>query len=232
MINRETLTVDGSDMLTLSALPEGAGPHPVYIECCHAPGQDGFTENVLERWAEVGYAAYSHILFHRQGPDAKGREALGILTDEELVRDCEALVAHARTGMGEDAKLTIGGHCMGGRVALLAGASIDGFYAVADFWGGNVMTAKGRDAPTVIDMVGNITCPVIGFFGNDDGNPAPEDVDRLDAELSRHGVTHTFHRYDGAGHAFQNFLNEANYRESQSEDAWGKVITFFGDALA
>ena len=118
------------------------------------------------------------------------------------------------------------------RVALLAGASISGFSAIADFWGGNVMTAKGREAPTVIDMVANITCPVVGFFGNDDGNPSPEDVDRLDAELSKHGIAHSFHRYDGAGHAFQNFLNEANYRESQAEDAWGKVIDFFGEALA
>ena len=96
----------------------------------------------------------------------------------------------------------------------------------------NPPTTKGREAPTVIDMVANITCPVVGFFGNDDGNPSPEDVDRLDAELSKHGIAHSFHRYDGAGHAFQNFLNEANYRESQAEDAWGKVIDFFGEALA
>ena len=92
MITRETLTVDGSYMLVLSALPDGGGPHPVYIECRHAPGLEEFTEKVLERWGEAGYAAYSHTLFHRQGPDAKGRDALAFLTDEELVRDCEALV--------------------------------------------------------------------------------------------------------------------------------------------
>ena len=231
MIARENLSIDGSEMLILSAKPEGAGPHPVYIECCHAPGQDGFTEKVLERMADAGYAAYSHNLFHRQGPDARGREALAFLTDEELIRDCEALVAHARSEAGGVARLTIGGHCMGGRGALLAGASISGFSAIADFWGGNVMTAKGREAPLVIDMVADITCPV-GFFGNDDGNPSPEDVDRLDAELTKHGIAHSFHRYDGAGHAFQNFLSEASYRESQAEDAWGKVIEFFGEALA
>lgn len=233
MINRENLSVDGSEMLVLSALPDGDGPHPVYIECSHAPGLDGFTEKVLERWAENGYAAYAHHVFHRQGPDAAGRDAMGNLTDAEMVRDTEALIVQLG---GRDAcdtgRMVIGGHCMGGRVALLAGASIDGFSAVADFWGGNVMTAKGREAPAVIDMVGNISCPVVGFFGNDDGNPSPEDVDRLDAELTKHGVTHSFHRYDGAGHGFQNFLNEANYRESQSEDAWGKVIAYFGEALA
>jgi hypothetical protein len=49
MIQHEKLVVDGSDMMTISAVPDGDGPHPVYIECCHAPGLDGFTERVLER---------------------------------------------------------------------------------------------------------------------------------------------------------------------------------------
>ena len=76
-------------------------------------------------------------------------------------------------------------------------------------------------------MVANITCPVVGFFGNDDGNPSPEDVDRLDAELSKHGIAHSFHRYDGAGHAFQSFGNAELYRPKVSEDAWTKVLAFF-----
>ncbi len=133
-------------------------------------------------------------------------EAMASLTDEEMVRDTEALIGHLKSVDACDtARMTIGGHCMGGRVALLAGAAIGSFSAIADFRDGNVMTAKGREAPLVIDMVGNITCPVIGFFGNDDDNPSREDVDRLDEELTKHGVAHSFYRYDGAGHAFLYF---------------------------
>jgi carboxymethylenebutenolidase len=232
MVQRETISVDGSDMQVLGALPEGAGPHPVYLECCHAPGQDGFTERVLERFAEAGYAAFSHNLFHRQGPNARGREAMDHLTDEEMVRDTEALIAHVKkSSQCDTARMAVGGHCMGGRVALLAAASIDAFKAVADFWGGNVMTAKGREAPKVIDMVRDIKCPVVGFFGNDDGNPSPADVNRLDKELTEHDIRHSFHRYDGAGHAFQNFLNDASYREGPAEDAWKKVVAFFDETV-
>jgi carboxymethylenebutenolidase len=68
---------------------------------------------------------------------------------------------------------------------------------------------------------------MIGFFGNDDANPSPDDVNKIDAELIRCGVPHDFHRYDGAGHAFQNFTNEKNYREKQAEDAWAKELAFF-----
>ena len=233
MINRETLSVDGSDMLTLSALPAGEGPHPVYLEYFHAPGQDGFTEKVLETWAENGFAAFSHNLFHRQGPGAKGGDALQKVTDEELVRDTEALIAHVgRIGACDTGRMAVGGHCMGGRVAVLAGASIGGFKAIADFWGGGIATAKGREAPTVLDLVKNIDCPVVGFFGNDDQNPSPPDVDQLDAELTAHNIAHDFHRYDGAGHAFQNFLSEDRYREQAAEDAWGKVIAYLKEHVA
>jgi len=71
----------------------------------------------------------------------------------------------------------------------------------------------------------------MGFFGNDDQNPSPADVDDYSAALSAAGVSHTFHRYDGAGHAFQNFPSEDYYNPDASEDAWGKVITFFKESL-
>ena len=232
MIARATLDVDGSDMLTISVIPAGDGPHPVYLECFHAPGQDGFTERVLERMAEDGYAAFSHNLFHRQGPDARGPDALERLSDEEIVRDTERLVAHVRGLARCDAsRMTIGGHCMGGRAALLAAASLGGFRAVADFWGGGVMKGKGRAGAAVIDLVQDLPCPVIGFFGNDDDNPSPADVDRLDEELTAHGIPHEFYRYDGAGHAFQNFLREERYREAAAEDAWRRLIAFFETTL-
>ena len=58
----------------------------------------------------------------------------------------------------------------------------------------------------------SIACPVIGFFGLDDTNPSPADVDTIDAELTRHGKAHEFHRYAGAGHAFLDFANAERYR--------------------
>jgi len=232
MINRQILTVDGSEMQVLSAVPDGSGPHPVYIECLHAPGQDDFTEHVLNRMAENGYAAFSHNLFHRQGPDARGREALPYLIDTEMITDSRELIRQIISSQNCDSnRMVIGGHCMGGRVTLLVAASINRFKGAADFWGGNVMTGKGEGAPKVIDLVKNIKCPVIGFFGNDDGNPSPEDVDQLDQVLTDHGITHQFHRYDGAGHAFQNMFNEANYREGPAEDSWQKVLVFFDNCV-
>lgn len=60
----------------------------------------------------------------------------------------------------------------------------------------------------ILDGVGNIECPVAGFFGNEDGSPSPEDVDELDVAPAADGKDFELHRYDDARHAFQNFANE------------------------
>ena len=44
--------------------------------------------------------------------------------------------------------------------------------------------------------------------------------------LKKLGKNYTFHRYDGAGHAFFNASRVA-YRPEQAADGWAKVFTFF-----
>ena len=92
-------------------------------------------------------------------------------------------------------------------------------------------SAMGQGNSPAIDLASNITCPVIGFFGNEDENPSPKDVDDYSDALSKAGVEHVFHRYDGAGHAFQSFNNKDCYRYKHSEDAWDKVLSFFAEKL-
>ena len=85
----------------------------------------------------------------------------------------------------------------------------------------------GENNPPAIDLAPNIKCPVIGFFGNEDQNPSPEDVNDYSRALTDGEVEHEFHRYDYAGHAFQSFNIEEKYSEDASEDAWTKVLDFF-----
>ena len=82
------------------------------------------------------------------------------------------------------------------------------------------------------DPTEKIACPLIGFFGNDDTNPSPDDVNRIDGELTRVGKPHVFHRYDGAGHAFLNFTNPERHRPVQAADAWAKLLAFLDDQFA
>ena len=71
----------------------------------------------------------------------------------------------------------------------------------------------------------------LGLFGNDDRAPSPEQVNRHEAELKKHGKAHEFHRYDGAGHGFF-YWHRPLYRPEQAMDGWNKIWAFFGKYLA
>ena len=127
------------------------------------------------------------------------------------------------------------GFCSGGRHSMLVGCSApDEFDAVVNCWGGNVVV--GPDKLTekrpvaVIDMTPQLKAPMLGLFGNDDKNPTPADVDRLEEELKKHGKTYEFHRYDDAGHAFFHTGRQA-FRPEQAADGWAKVFDFYDRQL-
>ena len=70
-----------------------------------------------------------------------------------------------------------------------------------------------------------------------DSSPTPAgwdlaDVDRIEAELSRHDKGFELHRYEGAGHAFLNFTNAERHRPAQAQDAWRKLLDFLGRHLS
>jgi carboxymethylenebutenolidase len=131
-------------------------------------------------------------------------------------------------------KVGVFGTCSGGRHAYLAACRIPGFAAVVDCWGGRVtmtaeeLTPKQPVAP--VDYTTDLSCPVIGIFGNDDHSPTPEQVNQLEQALQTHGKPYEFHRYDGAGHGFF-YHDRSNYRQEQAVDGWHKVFAFLDKNL-
>jgi carboxymethylenebutenolidase len=220
-------------MRIYSRAPVDVAEAPGVVVIMHGPGLDKFVEDRVDALARHGYAAAAPDLYHRQPDDAADMMArIGRLRDAEIIADADAAVAHLRA-MKETrvTDLAVLGFCMGGRITyLLAGARPAAWRAAGVFYGGNIMKAWG-DGPTPLDLTKDISAPMIGFFGQEDTNPSPADVDAIDAELSRHGKAHEFHRYEGAGHAFLNFTNAERYRASQAKDAWEKMLAFLGRHL-
>ena len=89
----------------------------------------------------------------------------------------------------------------------------------------------GHDGPSPFDRLKDLKVPVIAFYGNDDPNPSPDDVNKTEEELQRLGVSYEFHRYDGAGHAFQNFTSDESYREGPTKDSWGRTVKFLKEQI-
>ena len=231
MAQWDRIDVDASPMRLYVGMPSLGRAFPAVIVIHPGSGVDKFIEDRVENLAQQGYLAIAPDLYHRQTSAAAGGSddgdmltRIGRLRDPEVISDVNAAVNYARrlkdTQLGD---VGIIGFCMGGRVAYLMAASKPVFKAAAVFYGGNIMKAWGN-GPTPFDLTPYIHCPIAGFFGAEDANPSPADVDRISAQLDKYRKAHEFHRYPDAGHAFANFTNPATYREGPGRDAWDKLI--------
>lgn len=234
MYSATTLDVQGSPMSTLVFNPEGEGPHPALIIAQHLPvahaglEKDPFTIDVGERYAAAGYVCAIPFIFHWWPEDEDVAVKREGFRDDWTVADLEATFGML-AGMDsvDEEKIGILGHCWGGRVAWLAACHIEALAACNLCYGGRVKVPFADGGPAPIELADQIACPVLGIFGNEDGGPSPEDVNDYEQALKSAGVAHEIHRYDGAGHGFQDHTNPERYRKTQSEDAWEKQIAFF-----
>ncbi len=235
MIRFVTVTAGGSPMTLLTAFPDeaGAGPVPALVLMPHRAGIDIFTIDRAERLAAEGIAVAAPDVYHRQPFAVPTQEGKDALDDDELEADIGAALAVLQADARVDAaRIGIMGHCQGGRTALLGLVAFPGaFRAGCIYYGGSVFKRWGGAGPSPFERLAAVTCPVAGFFGNDDRNPSPADVDRLDAEMTRLGIAHAFHRFDGAGHAFQDFTDTRRGREPQGAEAWAATLEFLRGAL-
>jgi carboxymethylenebutenolidase len=220
------MSVDGVPMTMLCSTPSGAGPHPAIIVVHHRDGFDDFTKKVCDDLAAEGFVAVAPDFYHWLPVLEPAREN-PFPTDDEIVKDVNAAVDWLKARDGVDGgRIGILGHCMGGRMSFLGASTNPAIGACVVYYGGNMFKPWGGDHPPPFDKLPGLKGPVIGFFGNDDGNPSPDDVNKIDAELTKLGKAHEFHRYDGAGHAFQNFCNAERYREAATQDSWAKTTAF------
>ena len=233
MYRREIVDVQGNPMPVLVFEAAGPGPHPGLVVAQHLPNahagleKDPFQMDVGQRYARAGFTCAMPYVFHWWPPEADMDVKRTEFRDDRTLADLRAAFDLLAGLDGVDEfRIGIVGHCWGGRIAWLGATGDRRYRACAVFYGGRIKVPFG-DAPAPIELASRIACPVLGIFGNDDASPSPQDVDDYAAALRAVEAAHEFHRYDGAGHGFQDFNAPERYREAQSEDAWGKVIEFF-----
>jgi carboxymethylenebutenolidase len=225
----ESAGTDVKPMRIYLGVPDTPGPHPGVVIAHHAPGIDAPIQDMVHRLAREGYVAAAPDLFRRQPDGVDPVQRTQLLRDDEIVADLKATVAHMKSAAGASlGPLAAMGFCMGGRVAYLAACELPELKAAAVFYGGNIMKALGN-GPSPYERSARINCPVIGFFGAEDTNPSPEDVRKIDAELTRLGKWHEFHSYTNAGHAFHNFVNAERHRPRAARASWHELLAFFAE---
>lgn len=242
-VSAETVMITGANGDTINAYmarPLTEGPFPAMVLAHHMPGWDEWYREATFRFANHGYVTITPNLYFRAGhgtPEdvaAKVRGEHGI-PDDQAVGDLEGAMRYLRSLPYTNGKVGIFGTCSGGRHAYLAACRVQGFEAVVDCWGGNiVMTPEQLDEKHPVqplDYTKDLTCPILGLFGNDDRNPTPEQVNQHEEELKKYNKDYEFHRYEGAGHGFFYYQHSA-YRPVQAMDGWQKVFAFLEKHLS
>ena len=222
------------------ARPNGTGPYPGVVLLHHMPGWDEFCRETARRFADHGYIVICPNLYERFGHGtpvdvaAKARGEGGV-SDESVVADAKASLDYLKGLSNCTGKVAVLGHCSGGRHSYLTACRVTGFSAIIDYWGGNVIMPSDRitekQPVSPIEYTKDLSCPILGIFGNDDQNPPPDQVDQHEEELKKHGKSYEFHRYDGAGHGFW-YYDRPAYRQEQTMDSWGKTFEFLSTHLS
>ena len=238
----ETVALVGANGETINgyyARPLGPGPFPGMVVVHHMPGWDEWYREATRKFAYHGYAALSPNLYYRAGhgtPEdvAAAVRAFGGVADAQVMGDVAGTLHFLRSQAHSNGKIGVFGTCSGGRHAYLAACRIPGFAAAVDCWGGRVVMApsdlndKYPVAP--LDYTQHLTCPLLGFFGEQDHSPTPQQVAQHEAELKKYGKEYEFHMYPDAGHGFF-YYDRAAYRQQQAVDGWQKIFAFLAQHL-
>lgn len=236
-IRAETIRIGGHEEAELEAYfaqPLDDGRHGGVVVIHHMPGYDEGTKEITRRFADHGYLAICPNLYSREGIGRDPAEAAaavrekGGVPDDQLVGDVAGAAAYLRALPSSNGKVATIGYCSGGRQSLLAACKLD-LDAAIDCYGAFVVNEPPEGMPLevrpIVDLVGDLSCPLLGLFGAEDQHPSPEETAALGRALERAGKTFELHTFENAGHAFF-ATDRPMYRPEAANQAWPIVWGF------
>lgn len=206
------------------AVPAGGeGPGVIVIQ--EWWGLVDHIKEVCDRFAAEGYVALAPDLYHGKSassPDEAGKLMMAMRVDQ-AEKDLRGAIQYL---LGNEAttgdKVGTVGFCMGGALSLYAATKNPQVGACVVFYGGH---------PSVKPDLPNLHAPVLGLYAERDGFVTPESVRELERRLKELGKSAEMHIYPDTDHAFFNDVRPEVYDEKAAQDAWQRVLKFFGEHL-
>lgn len=218
------------------AVPTGQIPFPAVIVIQEIFGVNAHIREVTERIAKEGYIAIAPAIYQRLAPGFEtgytpediqiGRKYKDQTKASELLSDIQATIDYLKS-LPQVKKDSFGciGFCFGGHVAYLA-ATLPDIKATASFYGAGIATMTPGGGDATITRTKDIQGTIYAFFGMNDASIPPEQVDQIEAELTKNHIHHRIFRYDGVDHGF--FCDHrASYDPAAAEAAWAQVKQLF-----
>lgn len=225
-------TMDGQ-MAAFEARPDGDALGAVIV-VQEAFGVNAHIRSVVTRLADAGYHALAPSYFHRVDGDpiedytnfAAIFPLFDGLTDDGILIDTDAAIAHLVEAGFSPEQIGIVGFCFGGRVTFLVSLNRT-LGAAVGFYGGGISTKGVLPFPALIGEAAALQTPWLGLFGDEDASIPVEGVEELRTALTAASLPTNVIRYPGAGHGFHCDVR-ADYHEDAAQDAWSQTLAWFG----
>jgi carboxymethylenebutenolidase len=231
----ELTTADGP-MRLYEAVPDGPAKGAVVV-IQEAFGVNSHIEDVTERAAAAGWHAVAPDMFHRAGGGtapyddfSKVMPLYEGVTDDGILVDVDAAVAHLRQAGFADRQIGIVGFCFGGRVTFLVAAR-RAIGAAVTFYGGGIVSKNPLGFEPLVDEAGALQTPWLGLFGDLDKGIPPDDVEQLRAAAAAAPVDTDVVRYPDADHGFHCDDRLAVFNPTAAADAWQRALAWFDGHL-
>src|SRR5918995_4775346 len=173
----------GKGLGAVRALPKAKGKRPAVIILHERYGIDQHTRDLTVRLAQAGFVGLAPDLFHRFTGDrqalARGEQRVD-LTDDGALQDLNAAVEYLKKLNSVDAtRIGIIGVCQTGRQPVLVAArrnDIAGAVVLYGAIGGKEWLSNDLRPTPIEEVVSQVTCPVLGIFGEADHIISIDDV--------------------------------------------------------
>ncbi len=214
--------------------PRGEGPFPAVVLGHERYGLVRHTLDLAAKFAADGYACIAPDMFSRWDGDkaALNRGDIQVpLSDTDIISymsdSVDFLLANPRV---DSSRLVAMGVCQSGSYPLLLNSARKEISANIVVYGGAQQAEYSATAPRRIEpyeqIVGRISAPVLGIWGEDDFVVSIDDVRRLRGILEDHRKSYEFALFRGMPHGWMNDTMPGRYRPQETAMAWKLILDF------
>jgi carboxymethylenebutenolidase len=223
----------GGGIRAARAFPRAKGKRPAVIILHERYGIDRHTKDLTARLAQAGFVGLAPDLFHRYTGDRKavlrGEQRVD-LTDDGALEDLHAAVEYLKSLNEVDAtRIGIIGVCQTGRQPVLLAAKRDDLAGAVVLYGavgGKEWLANDLRPTPIEELIAQVSCPVLGVFGEADHIISIDDVVRFRNALENAKKNCHIRVYPGAPHGWLNDTMPGRYRKEAAKDAWNLMVAF------
>lgn len=227
------IPVQDGEIPAYRAQPHTGENFPIVLVIQEIFGVHEHIQDVVRRFAKLGYLAIAPELFVRQGDVAKLsnvdeiRSIVAKVPDAQVISDLDATVDWAvKSAKGNATRLGITGFCWGGRITWLYAAHNPQVKAGVAWYGRLVGNDTELTPKHPVDVASILTVPVLGLYGGKDTGIPLDTVEQMRDRLKSSSSKSEIIVYPDAAHAF--FADyRPSYREREALDGWKKLQAWF-----